>query len=365
MKIIPIQKWLSHSKRPIVMAGPCSAETEEQVMGLAKRLALIPDIKIFRAGIWKPRTRPNSFEGLGEQALPWLANVKKETGLLTSCEVANAKHTELALKSGIDVLWIGARTTVSPFAVQEIADALRGTNIPVMVKNPINLDLSLWIGALERFSQAGIEKLVAIHRGFSTGVDSKYRNPPHWAIPLALKQKFPELPLICDPSHITGNRELVGRVSQKAMDVDMDGLMIETHFSPNDAWSDAAQQVTPDQLERIIRALELRTEFSHDRSFDQELEELRAKIDRVDREIIESLGQRMAVVRKIADAKIRNKVTAFQLSRMDQMLKERMAQGLVQGLESSYVEEIYQIIHGESVKTQTSLMANAKKEDGK
>jgi chorismate mutase len=362
MKFIPLSKWIPNLKRPLVIAGPCSAESEEQVVGLAHRLREIEDVRIYRAGIWKPRTRPNAFEGHGEKALPWLARVKKETGLLTACEVANAQHAELALKHGIDILWIGARTTVSPFAVQEIADATRGSNAIVMIKNPVSADLNLWIGAFERFSQAGITKLAAIHRGFTTGSESKYRNPPLWALPVALKQRFPDLPMICDPSHITGNRDLVGRICQKAMDVDMDGLMIETHFTPDEAWSDAAQQVTPDQLASIIQNLELRTEFSLDRGFEQELDGLRSQIDRIDRDIIEALSLRMNVVEKIAQSKIKNNITAFQLHRMDQMMKNRMALGEKLGLEQNYINELYGVIHGESVKLQTSLMANHKKD---
>lgn len=362
MKFIPLSKWIPHLTKPLVIAGPCSAESEEHVLTLAHQLRQIESVRIFRAGIWKPRTRPNSFEGYGEKALPWLAKVRKETGLLTACEVANARHAQLALEHDIDVLWIGARTTVSPFAVQEIADAVRGTNTVIMIKNPVSADLSLWIGAIERFQGAGINKIAAIHRGFSTGVDGKYRNAPLWAIPLALKQKFPELPLICDPSHITGNRDLVGRISQKAMDVDMDGLMIETHFQPDQALSDAAQQVTPETLSKILHELEVRTEFALDRQFEQELDSLRSQIDRIDQDILESLGQRFSIVERIAEAKIKNNVTAFQLHRMDQMLKQRVALAIQLGLDESFAEELYRIIHGESVKTQTSLMANAKKD---
>jgi chorismate mutase len=362
MKVLPLSKWIPNLKKPLVIAGPCSAESEEQVFEVARQLRQLEDVRIYRAGIWKPRTRPNSFEGQGEQALPWLAEVKKQTGLLTACEVANAKHVELALKHNIDVLWIGARTTVSPFAVQEIADAIRGTNIAVMVKNPVSADLSLWIGALERIHGAGITKLVAIHRGFSTGSESKYRNAPLWAIPLALRQKFPDLPMICDPSHITGDRTLVERVCQKAMDVDMDGLIIETHITPDQAWSDAAQQITPQDLARILKGLKVPTEFSMDRGFDQELEGLRGLIDRVDRDLIEALGQRMEIVHRIAEAKIRHNVTAFQLHRMDQMLKERINIGSKFELGHEYIEELFRTIHGESVKTQTTIMAKAKKD---
>lgn len=360
MRIVALDKWIPKLKKPLIIAGPCSAETPEQVLSTAKKLVEIEDVRIFRAGIWKPRTRPNSFEGMGEEALPWLAEVKKETGLLTACEVANAKHVELALKHNVDIMWVGARTTVSPFAVQEIADALRGTGTPVMIKNPINADLALWMGAFERFLNVGLDKLVAIHRGFSSAAPGQYRNPPMWHLALALKQKFPDLPMICDPSHITGDRNLVPRVCQKAMDLDMDGLIIETHPDPDNAWSDAAQQITPATLAELIKGLELRTAFSPDRQFEAELGELRSQIDRIDREILESLHLRKEVSLKIADAKIRNNVTAFQLQRMDKVLKDRIAQGERHGLSPEFVEDLYNTIHAESVKIQSQLMVDKK-----
>jgi chorismate mutase len=247
MKIDSISSWLPNynaNTNPLVIAGPCSAESLEQMLTTAHALKNIPAVKIFRAGIWKPRTRPNNFEGLGEIALPWLAEVKKQTGLLTTTEVATAKHVELCLKHGVDILWIGARTTANPFSVQEIADALKGVDIPVMIKNPINADLQLWIGAIERLNNVGLNKIIAIHRGFSVADKLEFRNDPLWRIPMELKVKFPELPLICDPSHITGDRELIQKVCQKAMDLNMDGLIIETHPEPAKAWSDAAQQVS-------------------------------------------------------------------------------------------------------------------------
>jgi chorismate mutase len=360
MPIIPLNQWIPKLKKPLIVAGPCSAETEEQVLQTAKKLAEIEDVRIFRAGIWKPRTRPNSFEGLGEEALPWLAKVKKETGLLTTCEVANTKHVELALKYGIDILWIGARTTVSPFAVQEIADALKGTGIPVMIKNPINADFALWMGAVERFLNVGIEKIVAIHRGFSSAAPGEYRNPPMWHIPLSLKQRFPDLPMICDPSHITGKRENVPRVCQKAMDLDMDGLIVETHPTPEKAWSDAAQQITPETLASMLKNMEYRTAYSSDRKFEAQLGELRSKIDRLDTEIIETLQLRNKVAEEIAKAKIENNVTAFQLKRMDKVLKDRKAQAEKLGLRPEYIEELYNTVHAESVKIQTSIMVDNK-----
>ncbi len=365
MKIKPISKWIPNLKRPLVIAGPCSAETREQMMATAKAVVELEDVRIFRAGIWKPRTRPNSFEGVGEKGLQWLKEVKEETGLLVTTEVANAGHVELALKHDIDILWIGARTTVNPFSVQEIADALKGTNIPVMVKNPINADLALWIGALERLSLAGIDKLVAIHRGFSTAEKTDYRNIPLWRIPIELKRRLPELPIICDPSHITGDRNRVNLVCQKAMDVDMDGLMVETHPQPDEAWSDAAQQVTPTMLGEILKSLKLKTEFSHDRSFDQELNDLRSQIDRIDSELMENLHMRFNIVERIGDLKMKNNVTALQVHRMDEMIKKVSDLAKSMGLRGQFAHELYHVIHEESVKIQTEMMRSFLKKDTK
>lgn len=364
MDIKPINKWIPNLKRPLVIAGPCSAETEEQVLETAKAVVQIEDVRIFRAGIWKPRTRPNSFEGVGEKGLPWLKRVKEDTGLLVTTEVANAHHVELALKNDIDILWIGARTTVNPFSVQEIADALKGTNIPVMVKNPINADLALWMGALERMNLAGIDKLVAIHRGFSTAEKSDYRNVPLWRIPIELKRRLPDLPIICDPSHITGDRHRINLVCQKAMDVDMEGIMVETHPRPDQAWSDAAQQVTPTMLGEIIKSLVLKTEFSLDRTFESELSDLRSQIDRIDSELLEGLRMRFNIVERIGDLKMKNNVTALQVHRMDAMIKRisDMAQDI--GLRSQFAQEIYNVIHEESVKLQTEMMRSFLKKNG-
>ncbi len=340
MKITPISSWLLNFKDhadPLVIAGPCSAESQEQVLETAHALKNIPAVKIFRAGIWKPRTRPNNFEGLGEIALPWLLEVKKQTGLLTTTEVATAKHVELCLKHGVDILWIGARTTANPFSVQEIADALKGVDIPVMIKNPINADLQLWIGALERFNHAGITKLVAIHRGFSVADKLEFRNDPLWRIPMELKVKFPELPLICDPSHITGERELIQKVCQKAIDLDMNGLIIETHPDPNKAWSDAAQQITPLKLKQILSELSLKTEYSNNSDFELQLNNLRAQIDRLDNELLHTLKMRSDVVEKIANAKIEQNITALQRNRFDHLMKDRIITGKQLGLEESYI----------------------------
>jgi chorismate mutase len=356
MEITPLNKWIPNLKRPLVIAGPCSAESEEQVLETAKGLVEIEDVRIYRAGIWKPRTRPNTFEGVGEEGLPWLQKVKEQTGLLIAVEVATPKHVDLALKYGVDILWIGARTTVNPFAVQDIADRLRGTNIPVMVKNPINADLALWVGAIERISQAGITKMAAIHRGFSTAEKTQFRNQPMWRIPIELKQRIPGLPVICDPSHITGKRDMIAQVSQKAMDVDMDGLMIETHINPQVALSDAAQQVTPSSLHKIMSELSLKTEFSPDRNFEAGLDQLRSQIDRVDNEILEALKGRMQIVKKIGQAKVESNVTALQINRMDKMMKRRIEQAEELNLSQSYIKELYSIIHDHSVKTQTDIM---------
>jgi len=360
MDIQPLKNWLPELKKPLVIAGPCSAETKEQVLQTAHAVKEIPGVRIFRSGIWKPRTRPNSFEGVGEEALSWLSEVKKETGLLTTVEVANAGHVEAALKADIDILWIGARTTVNPFSVQEIADAIKGVDIPVMVKNPINADLALWIGAFERIQGAGINRMVAIHRGFSTGDKSRYRNLPIWKIPMELKRNYPNLPIICDPSHITGDRHNVGRVCQKALDIDMDGFMVETHPTPDDAWSDAKQQVTPSMLSDIVAGLSIKKEDSNDSHFESDLAELRSFIDRIDLEILESLKNRFDIVQKIGTLKISNNVTALQVKRMDEMLKKRMQQADNAGLRADFAKEIYHVIHEESVKKQTEMMLSSK-----
>ena len=355
MDITPLAEWLPHSN-PLVIAGPCSAETEEQVLKTARELAQIEAVKVFRAGIWKPRTRPNNFEGVGLQGLPWLKKVKEETGLLTTCEVANAKHTELAILAGVDILWIGARTTANPFSVQEIADVLKGSDIPVMVKNPVNADLALWIGALERLSNSGIKKLVAVHRGFSSAEKTAWRNPPMWRIPIELKRKYPDLPMICDPSHISGARNLIYRVSQKALDVGMDGLMIETHPDPDNAWSDAEQQITPSFLREMLGELEIRTESASDPGYEQALEQLRTRIDQIDQELIDVLHHRMQIVHQIGDLKIKNNVTAVQISRMNEIMERRTEHGKKLGLRPEYIQEVVRLVHEESVKTQTDMM---------
>jgi chorismate mutase len=356
MKIDKLSDWIKVKERPLVIAGPCSAESEEQVLAIAQELKDSGKVDALRAGIWKPRTRPNTFEGVGLVGLPWMQKAKELTGLPITTEVANASHVELALKHDVDILWIGARTTVSPFAVQEIAEALKGVDIPVMVKNPINADLALWMGAIERFSNLGMTKLAAIHRGFSTAEKSKYRNLPIWAIPIELKRLMPDLPIICDPSHIAGDRELIAEVCQKAMDASMDGLMVETHITPDKALSDAKQQVTPMSLRNIVGGLSLRNESNHDKSFEDSLDKLRSKIDEADREILELLHMRMNVVKEIGLAKKENNVTPLQISRMDEVMKNRSELGRKLGLDEKYVEDIFHVIHTESVRQQTKIM---------
>lgn len=363
MKIDPLNSWIKMKERPLIIAGPCSAESEEQVLTIAKELKASGKVDVFRAGIWKPRTRPNSFEGVGLIGLPWLQKVKEETGLPVSTEVANAAHVELALKHNVDILWIGARTTVSPFAIQEIADALRGVDIPVMVKNPINADLALWMGAIERFTNVGLSKLAAIHRGFSTAENSKYRNKPIWALPIELKRLLPDLPIICDPSHIAGKREYIQEVCQKAMDVNMDGLMIETHCNPDKALSDASQQVTPESLLKVIASLSLRNEKNSNKSFEDSLDKLRSKIDQVDRELLELLHVRMNVVKEIGIAKKENNVTPLQIGRMDVLIKNRNELGVKLGLEEKYIDELFHVIHTESVRFQTKIINDFSESD--
>lgn len=343
--------------KPFLIAGPCSAESPEQLLETARTLKEIPEISHFRAGIWKPRTRPGSFEGIGETALPWLNLVKRETGLKVTTEVARADHVEAALKHEIDVLWIGARTTANPFSVQEICEALKGVDIPVMVKNPTNPDLSLWIGAVERLEHVGIKNVSVVFRGFSTyESDSRFRNKPIWRIPVELKRKRQDIPLLCDPSHISGNRELVAELCQKAVNLNFDGLMIETHPTPEKAWSDAAQQVTPDNLASIIANLTFSKEIVEDAGFDLELEKWRSSIDIIDKEILDALAARMKIVEKIGHEKKKNGITALQLKRLDRMLKERVFQAKEIGLSEELAHDIYDLIHEMSVKTQIEIM---------
>lgn len=338
------------AKRPIVIAGPCSAETEEQVMTTAKELAA-RNIKIFRAGIWKPRTKPGGFEGVGVEGLTWLQRVKKETGMYVATEVATAKHVEECLKAGIDLLWIGARTTANPFAVQEIADALKGTDIPVLIKNPVNPDLELWIGAFERLYNAGVKRLGAIHRGFSTYDKKLYRNLPQWHIPIELRRRMPQLPIFCDPSHIGGKRELIASLSQQAMDLNFDGLIIESHCMPDKAWSDASQQITPEVLDYILNLLVIRDGTQTTENLNQ----LRKQIDECDDNIIQELAKRMRVAREIGTFKKENGITVFQSNRYSEILEKRASQAGECGMSEEFLMKILEAIHEESVRQQIEI----------
>lgn len=347
-------EWIKKYPKPWVIAGPCSAESEDQLMQVVADLVKF-DVKTIRAGIWKPRTRPNQFEGMGAEALPWMLNIKKEFNIETTVEVATAQHVELALKYDIDILWIGARTTVNPFAVQEIADAIKGTDIPVLIKNPINPDLSLWIGAIERISNASISKIGAIHRGFSYFRKSNYRNEPVWQIPIELKRNFPDLPLICDPSHIGGNRQIIKEISQKALDLNYDGLMIETHPNPDHALSDAKQQITPSRLNEILNELTVKLPISSDKLFITKLEQLRKDIDSVDRDLVESLSARQQIIKEIGDFKKENGISVLQLDRWKKIINSRPLWGDDLGLSKEYIEELYKLIHTESIKIQNEI----------
>ena len=341
----------SDLERPIVIAGPCSAETEEQTLTTAKQLAA-KGCHMFRAGVWKPRTKPGGFEGNGEKALPWMKRVKDETGMLVATEVATAEHVELCLKYGIDILWVGARTTANPFAVQAIADALQGVDVPVFVKNPVNPDLELWIGALERINGAGIKRLGAIHRGFSSYDKKIYRNHPMWQIPIELHRRYPNLPLVCDPSHIGGRRDLIAPLCQQAMDMGFDGLIVESHCNPEMAWSDASQQVTPDILDYILSMLIIRNETETT----ENISSLRKQIDELDNQLIEVLAQRMRVCRQIGEYKKEHDMTIVQTSRYSEILGKRGAQGSLMGIGQDCVRGIFELIHEESVHQQMEIV---------
>lgn len=339
------------SERPFVIAGPCSAETEEQVITTARQLAF-KGCHIFRAGVWKPRTKPGGFEGNGEAALPWLKRVKDETGMLITTEVATPEHVELALKYGMDILWIGARTTANPFAMQALADSLKGVDIPVLVKNPVNPDLELWIGAMERINQAGVKRIAAIHRGFSSFDKKIYRNLPMWQIPIELRRRIPELPIICDPSHIGGRRELVAPLCQQAMDLGFDGLIVESHCDPDKAWSDAKQQVTPEVLDYILSLLVIRDESVTTEG----ISELRKQIDELDNNLMELLSKRMRVCREIGQYKKEHNMTVLQTSRYNEILDKRGAQGSLCGMDPAFIKEIFEAIHEESVRQQMEII---------
>ena len=345
--------------KPTIIAGPCSAESPEQLDQVARIISTSDKVKLLRAGIWKPRTRPNSFEGVGEIGLKWLVDAGKKYQLNTTTEVANAQHVELALKAGIDALWIGARTTVNPFSVQEIADAVKGSDVPVFIKNPITPDLDLWVGAIERIQNAGIENIAAIHRGFASYEKTKYRNVPKWGIPVGLMQIFPDLPIICDPSHISGKRELIFPIAQKALDMNMVGLMIETHPQPDQALSDPKQQVTPDKLLELIDHLAIR-QSTPDIDQAYQLDDLRHKIDQVDDEILAALFKRFNIIDEIGAYKKEHHLTILQIERWSEILKSRTEKGVANGLTEDFIQAVLKSIHKESVYRQTNILNNSK-----
>ena len=352
-----LRTWLDDMQleHPLVIAGPCSAETEAQVLKIAHELK-DSDVNYYRAGIWKPRTRPGNFEGVGALGLKWLQKVKAETGLKTATEVANRAHVELALEHDIDLLWIGARSTVSPFIVQEIADALQGTDKIVLIKNPVNPDLALWLGAVERLKSANIQNLGVIHRGFSTYGKSKYRNNPEWQLAIELQTKFPDLPLINDPSHITGKRDMVFDVSQTALDLNFDGLMIETHTDPDNAWSDAAQQITPETLIQYTKDLKIRKESITEADYTKELQKLRAQIDVADNQLLENLGKRMLVAEAIGQLKKEKNVAVLQSKRWNEILGKMILDGEHYQLSEEFILKIYKAIHQESINHQKKII---------
>lgn len=355
MKIDTLESWGIDPKRPVIISGPCSAESEEQMLETARALSGY-GVKIFRAGIWKPRTHPNTFEGVGSIGLKWMKTVKQETGMLTSTEVASAKHVYEALKMGVDIMWIGARTSANPFAVQEVADALQGVDIPVLVKNPINPDLELWIGALERLAGVGITKLGAIHRGFSAYEKMKYRNNPLWQVPIELRRQIPNLPIICDPSHIAGKREYLFELSQKALDLGADGLIIESHRDPDVALSDSKQQLTPAALHEMLQQLTVRDSKTTDLEFMQSLDVLRAQIDMLDSELLRVLQQRMNVAREIGKHKKNNNIQILQTDRWSQIIDRAKEKAKSSHLSDEFIEKLFKAIHQESINIQTEIL---------
>ncbi len=353
MKFIPTSQWGFNilKNKQLLIAGPCSAESRDQMLSIAKDLAL-SGTQILRAGVWKPRSRPGSFQGIGLPGLEWLKEAAESSGLLCATEVATPQHVEQALKAGIDILWIGARTTVNPFYVQEIAESLKGVDLPMMIKNPVNPDLDLWIGSIERLYEAGIRRLIAIHRGFSTFKATIYRNPPMWEIPIELRRRFPTLPVICDPSHIAGDDSLVAEISQRAIDLDFDGLMIEVHASPEGALSDGDQQLTPIQLNKMLAELIYKSSEVKDIDFIIKLDELRSHIDLLDREIISLLAKRMNISREIGFEKAENGVTVFQMDRWAQLYLDRVKSTIESGLSEQFAKDFIQAIHQESIRQQ-------------
>ena len=353
LDLVKVEDWglFTDTTKPIIIAGPCSAESEQQVFETAKGLKAA-GVEVLRAGIWKPRTRPNCFEGVGSEGLVWMKRVQRELGMKISTEVANVKHVYEALKAGVDMLWIGARTSANPFAMQEIADALKGTDIPVLVKNPVNPDVELWIGALERLNMAGLKKIGVIHRGFSAYVKSKYRNVPQWQLPIEIKRRFPDMLMICDPSHISGKREYIQEVSQQAMDLGFDGLIVESHCNPDNAWSDAKQQVTPEALDIILSMLVIRNEHTTTEG----LRSLRAQIDELDDELMALLSKRLRVCREIGQYKKEHNMTVLQSNRYKEILEKRGKQGEQCGISAESVANIFEEIHQESVRQQLKII---------
>ena len=341
---------------PLVIAGPCSAESEHQVLETCTRLAKTQKVDMLRAGIWKPRTRPGTFEGVGAIGLPWMKKAKEATGLPVTVEVAKASHVELCLEFEIDALWIGARTTVNPFAVQEIADALKGVDIPVMVKNPINPDLALWLGGIERLEAVGIKEIGAIHRGFSNMGEKIYRNRPQWQIPIEFKSRRPDIPMICDPSHICGRRDILHRVSQKAVNLNFDGLMIESHITPDEAWSDAKQQITPAQFDELMKGIVYRSSSTEDQSFKENIDHLRGQIDEIDNELLNLLGERMQLAESIGQYKKKNNIAILQSKRWNEILDKSIAKGEMRGLSKEFIGVILKAIHQESINHQAKVM---------
>lgn len=357
LDLIKAEKWglFSNMKKPVIIAGPCSAESEQQIFETAKALKSA-GVEVLRAGIWKPRTRPNCFEGVGSEGLQWMQRVQRELGMKISTEVANVKHVYEALKAGVDMLWIGARTTANPFAMQEIADALKGTDIPVLVKNPVNPDVELWIGALERLNMAGLKKIGVIHRGFSTYGKSKYRNVPQWQLPIEIKRRFPDMLMICDPSHISGKREYIQEISQQAMDLGFDGLIVESHICPEIALSDAAQQVTPMGLSEILDKLVIREVDSENINYKENIDELRARIDVLDNDLLDLLASRMKVSDEIGKYKKQNNITILQPGRWDEILGKVFEKGNQKGLDNEFLEKVFKAIHQASIDRQTQIM---------
>ena len=353
MKEIMQEKW---NKRPLIISGPCSAETEEQVLETATRLAKTGKVDILRAGIWKPRTKPGLFEGIGTKGLPWLLQAKKITGLPTTVEVATAKHVQDALQFDVDVLWIGARTTVNPFSVQEVAEALRGVDIPVLIKNPVHPDLDLWTGGIERLQKVGVKQVGMIHRGFSSYGNTEFRNAPMWHLPIEMKRRFPEMLLICDPSHICGNRTLLQSVAQKSIDLDFGGLMLESHIDPDNAWSDAKQQITPERLAEILDALTWRFENTDQKEFITALATLREQINQLDDELLSLLGQRMKIADKIGSYKKENNITILQTNRWNDILERAFLKGAALGLSKEFITKYFDAVHLESISHQNKVM---------